>query len=100
MSSPSKPPIDFFLEDEVRLRKPHPCGSNDWTVVRLGADIGLRCHGCSRRVLLPRRELQKRVKLFLKRGPAYEAAMAAIAAHEATAAASGDEPTDSTASIA
>jgi len=100
MSSPSKPPIDFFLEDEVRLRKPHPCGSNDWTVVRLGADIGLRCHGCSRRVLLPRRELQKRVKLFLKRGPAYEAAMAAIEAHEAAVAASEDEPTDSTASIA
>src|SRR5829696_3476281 len=85
MSAPSKPPIDFFLEDEVRLRKPHPCGSYDWTVVRLGADIGLRCHGCGRRVLLPRRELQKRVKLFLKRGPAYEAAMAAIEAHEASA---------------
>jgi hypothetical protein len=100
MSSPSKPQIDFFLDDEVRLRKPHPCGSYDWTIVRLGADIGLRCHGCSRRVLLPRRELQKRVKLFLKRGPAYEAAMAAIEAHEASEAASENETADSPAKIA
>src|SRR6478735_12030832 len=100
MSSPSKPPIDFFLEDEVRLRKPHPCGSYDWTVVRLGADIGLRCHGCSRRVLLPRRELQKRVKLFLKRGPAYEAAMAAIKADEASAHAATGDSAESPAKIA
>jgi hypothetical protein len=77
-------PVDFFLEDEVRLRKPHPCGSVDWTVVRLGADIGLRCHGCSRRVLLSRRVLEKRIRVFLKRGPAYEAALAAIEAHEAS----------------
>lgn len=75
-------PTDFFLEDEVRLRKPHPCGSVDWTVVRLGADIGLRCHGCGRRVLLPRRVLEKRMKAFLSRGPAYEAARAAVAALE------------------
>ena len=100
MSSPSKPPIDFFLDDEVRLRKPHPCGSYDWTVVRLGADIGLRCHGCNRRVLLPRRELQKRVKLFLKRGPAYEAAMALIEAHEASAAAGVEDSPDSNTKIA
>lgn len=79
----SKPPIDFFLDDTVRLRKQHPCGSFDWTVVRLGADIGLKCQGCGRRVLLPRRVLEKRVKAFLSRGPAYEAAMAAMAAHEA-----------------
>jgi hypothetical protein len=77
-------PIDFFLEDEVRLRKAHPCGSVDWTVVRLGADIGLKCQTCGRRVLLPRRVLEKRIKMFLKRGPAYEAALAAIEAHEAT----------------
>lgn len=75
-------PVDFFLEDQVRLRKPHPCGSVDWTVVRLGADIGLRCHGCDRRVLLPRRVLEKRMKTFLSRGPGYEAARAAVDALE------------------
>jgi len=77
-----KAPVDFFLEDEVRLRKPHPCGSVDWTVVRLGADIGLKCQQCGRRVLLPRRVLEKRIRVFLKRGPAYEAALAAIREHE------------------
>jgi hypothetical protein len=61
-------PLELFLGDEVRLRKPHPCGSHDWTVVRLGADIGLRCHGCNHRVLLPRRTLEKRLKTFLRRG--------------------------------
>jgi hypothetical protein len=62
-------PLELFLSDVVRLRKPHPCGSYDWIVVRLGADIGLRCQGCARRVLLPRRELERRLKTFVSRGP-------------------------------
>ncbi len=64
-------PLDLYLDDVVRLRKPHPCGSTDWVVVRLGADIGLRCLGCGRRVLLPRRTLEKRLKLFVTRGPGH-----------------------------
>jgi len=76
-------PIDVFLGDVVRLRKPHPCGSFEWTVVRLGADIGLRCHGCQHRVLLTRRDLQKRLKTFVSRGPGYEAALAAVAVADA-----------------
>jgi hypothetical protein len=77
-SSPPRQPQDFFLGDVVRLKKPHPCGSHDWTVVRLGADIGLRCHGCGRRVLLPRRELERRLKSFVERGPGYDAARAIL----------------------
>ena len=77
----SSEPIQVVIGDVVRLRKPHPCGSYDWTVVRLGADIGLRCHGCGRRVLLPRRDLEKRLKTFLERGPAFEVAAAALAAN-------------------
>ena len=46
----------------VRLRKRHPCGETDWEVVRLGADIGLKCLGCGRRVLMPRSTLDKRVR--------------------------------------
>ena len=53
---------DLHLEDQVRLRKPHPCGSYDWKIYRLGADIGLECLGCGRRVLLPRRTLAQRLK--------------------------------------
>jgi hypothetical protein len=68
-------PLELFLDDVVRLRKPHPCGSYDWTVVRLGADIGLRCQGCSRRVLLARRELERRLKTFVSRGPDFEIAL-------------------------
>ena len=58
----------------VRLRKPHPCGGYDWHVIRLGADIGLRCLTCGRRVLLPRRELAKRLKLVVERAAGPEAA--------------------------
>ena len=64
-----KEPVPFFMEDVVRLRKPHPCGSFEWRVVRVGADIGLRCLTCDRRVLLPRRTLEKRLKQFVSRGP-------------------------------
>lgn len=49
----------------VRLRKPHPCGSYDWKVTRIGADIRLECLGCGRRVILTRRELKKRLKTIL-----------------------------------
>jgi hypothetical protein len=62
-------PIPFYMGDIVRLRKPHPCGSFEWEVVRLGADIGLRCRTCQRRVLLPRRTVEKRLKAFIVRGP-------------------------------
>ncbi|MDQ3043684.1 MAG: DUF951 domain-containing protein [Chloroflexota bacterium] len=62
-------PLTLYLGDVVRLRKPHPCGAFEWTIVRLGADIGLRCHGCNHRVLLARRTLEKRLKTFISRGP-------------------------------
>jgi len=56
---------DLRLNDHLRLRKQHPCGSYEWTVIRLGADIGLECKGCARRVMLTRRELAKRLKTNL-----------------------------------
>jgi hypothetical protein len=46
----------------VKLRKVHPCGGYDWEVVRLGADIGLRCLTCGRRILLERPVLERRMK--------------------------------------
>jgi hypothetical protein len=63
------PIVEFRIGDRVQLRKPHPCGGYEWEVVRLGADIGLRCSTCGRRVLLPRSTLERRVKRFLERGP-------------------------------
>jgi hypothetical protein len=53
---------DLKVGDVLRLRKSHPCGGYEWKVVRLGADIGLECLSCGRRVLLPRRQLARRVK--------------------------------------
>ncbi len=61
-------PLEIYLGDVVRLRKPHPCGGSEWQVVRLGADIGIVCVTCQHRVLLPRREFEKRVKTFVRRG--------------------------------
>jgi hypothetical protein len=61
-------PLEIFIGDVVRLRKAHPCGGYEWQVVRLGADIGIVCQMCQRRVLLPRREFEKRVKTFISRG--------------------------------
>ena len=61
--------VDFRMADVVRLRKRHPCGGYDWVVVRLGADIGIKCSTCKHRVLLDRRTLEKRLKVFVSRGP-------------------------------
>jgi hypothetical protein len=58
---------ELNLDDIVRLRKPHPCGSYTWRVTRLGADIGLECQGCKRRVLLPRRKLARRLKAVIQK---------------------------------
>jgi hypothetical protein len=60
--------IEIHLNDVVRLRKKHPCGSYEWRIVRVGADVGIQCLKCERRVLLPRRVFEKRVKAFVSRG--------------------------------
>lgn len=61
---------EIKLGDRVILRKAHPCGGYAWEVVRLGADIGLVCTTCQRRVLLTRRELARRLKSHTPRDPA------------------------------
>jgi hypothetical protein len=55
-------PVDVRVGDRVRLRKPHPCGGYEWEVTRIGADIGLRCITCGRRVMLPRAKFEKQMK--------------------------------------
>ncbi len=54
--------MDISVGDRVELRKLHPCGSAEWQIYRVGADIGLRCIGCGRRVMLTRSEFNKRLK--------------------------------------
>ena len=53
---------EYKMDWVVRLKKKHPCGGYYWKVVRIGADIGLRCMKCQRRVLMPRSTLDKRLK--------------------------------------
>ena len=60
-------PMDIRIGDVYTLRKPHPCGSFDWRVVRVGADIGMKCAKCDHRVLLPRSEFERRVKKLVSR---------------------------------
>jgi hypothetical protein len=57
--------IEIRVGDRVRMRKPHPCGGKEWEVTRIGADIGIRCLTCGRRVMLPRSKFEKQVKAIL-----------------------------------
>jgi len=79
-----RPVLEVYLGDVVRLRRAHPCGTSEWLVDRLGADIGLRCQGCGRHVLLERRVLESRIDGFVSRGdPALSAAIGPAPALEA-----------------
>lgn len=53
------------IGDRIQMKKAHPCGTTDWLVERVGADVALRCTGCGRRVMLTRSELTKRMKRLI-----------------------------------
>lgn len=55
-------PIKLAVGDVLRLRKTHPCGSDRWEVTRTGIDIGVKCLGCGRYVMIPRIKLEKSIK--------------------------------------
>lgn len=61
--------VDLRIDDRIGLRKAHPCGSREWRVTRLGADIGLVCEGCGHRVLMDRLDVERRFTGHLERGP-------------------------------
>ncbi|PTX62424.1 hypothetical protein C8P63_10519 [Melghirimyces profundicolus] len=56
----------FQLGDIVQMKKPHPCGTNAWKVIRMGMDIRMKCTGCGHSVLLPRSRFEKRMKKVLE----------------------------------
>jgi hypothetical protein len=64
---PDQPVLAVSVGDRLTLAKQHPCGAREWQVSRVGADIGLNCEGCGRRVLLERRELERRFRGFIDR---------------------------------
>lgn len=57
---------DFDLGYIVKMKKQHPCGSNEWEIIRMGADIKIRCVKCGRIVMIPRSKFEKKLKKVLK----------------------------------
>ena len=57
--------MTLAVGDVAQMRKAHPCGGDRWRIVRVGADIGIRCLTCDRKVMLPRAEFERRVKRLL-----------------------------------
>lgn len=56
----------YLLNDVVEMKKQHPCGTNEWKIIRLGADIRIKCEGCGHSVMIPRREFDKKLKKVLR----------------------------------
>jgi len=57
----------FDLGDVVEMKKQHPCGTNEWKVIRMGADVRIKCEGCQHSVMIPRREFEKKMKKVVKK---------------------------------
>jgi hypothetical protein len=60
---------EFKLDDIVQMKKKHPCGTNRWKIIRLGADIRIKCIGCNHSVLIPKKAFQKKVKSVENKAP-------------------------------
>ena len=62
--------MDIRLNDVLVMKKPHPCGSRRFLVLRSGMDFKIRCTGCGREVMLPRAKIEKNIKKVVKPGQA------------------------------
>ncbi|MDE7029422.1 MAG: DUF951 domain-containing protein [Lachnospiraceae bacterium] len=54
--------FEYEVGDIIKLKKPHPCGSPEWEILRVGADFRLKCAGCGHQVMFPRRQVEKSTK--------------------------------------
>lgn len=59
--------MDIQVGDVLKLKKPHPCGSSEWEVLRIGADFRLKCKGCEHQIMIARRLVEKNIKEILKK---------------------------------
>ena len=57
--------MDFSVGQKIKMKKPHPCGENCWEILRVGMDFRLRCTGCGREVMLPRKKAEKALKKII-----------------------------------
>jgi len=53
---------NYKIDSIVIMKKPHPCGENRWQIIRLGADIKIKCMNCGRCIMIPRVEFDKKLK--------------------------------------
>ena len=60
--------MDVRLQDILVMKKPHPCGSKEWLVLRTGMDFRMRCVGCGHEVLQPRSKAEKNIRQILREG--------------------------------
>lgn len=58
--------LEYKLGTKVIMKKAHPCGTNEWEITRLGADIKIKCLNCGRVVLIPRIEFNKKLKKIIE----------------------------------
>ena len=58
--------MDIKLGSIVEMKKPHPCGTNEWEITRIGADIKIKCNNCGRTIMLPRIEFNKKLKKVVR----------------------------------
>lgn len=54
--------MDIQVGDIVKLKKQHPCGSQEWQVLRIGADFRLKCEGCGHQIMIARKQVEKNIR--------------------------------------
>ena len=59
--------MDFELGTVIKMKKPHPCGFNEWEILRIGMDFRLKCCGCGHQIMLPRRQVEKNFRGILSK---------------------------------
>lgn len=59
--------MDIQVGDILKLKKQHPCGSNQWEVLRIGMDFRLKCLGCNHQIMIPRKQVEKSTRQIIKK---------------------------------
>lgn len=60
--------MDVQIGDIARMKKAHPCGSSEWSILRVGIDFRMKCQGCGHMILIPRKQAEKNIKKLFRDG--------------------------------
>ena len=60
-------PMDFQVGEVIKMKKAHPCGANEWKLLRVGMDFRLQCGGCGRQVMVPRKLVEKNFRGYIRK---------------------------------